>query len=110
MERRSSPRVAVGMKLLVYHLGAPVAIGQLRDVSRRGLFVASDLADIYPQQWLEVELLPRASTHMDRCRFQTWVARCTPEGFGLEVDMFTPSGVNALGALLASTLVGSRVR
>lgn len=92
------------MKLLLYKTGVPVAIGRIRDVSARGLFVETDFDGFNVHQSLEVELLPRCSTHIDRCRFKTVVARRVRGGFGLEADENSDSGYNALSALINNVI------
>jgi hypothetical protein len=90
------------MKLLLYKKGLPVAIGCIRNISRRGLFVETDCVDIHAHQLLEVELLPRTSEPVDRCRFHTRVVRRSAQGIGLEVDEHNAAGGRVLGALMRS--------
>lgn len=104
MDNRTSSRMNVPMKLLLYKTGVPVAIGRIRDVSTRGLFVETDFDGFNVHQSLEVELLPRSSTHIDRCRFRTVVARRVRGGFGLEADENSDTGFNTLAALVNSVL------
>lgn len=106
MDHRDSVRMNVPMKLLLYKMGVPVAIGRIRDVSTRGLFVETEFDGFNVHQSLEVELLPRTSTHIDRCRFKTIVARRVRGGFGLEADDSSDSGHNALTALIDSVVAG----
>jgi len=104
MDLRNSLRMSVPMKLLLYNMGVPVAIGRIRDVSARGLFVETDFDGFTVHQSLEVELLPRSSTHIDRCRFKTVVARRVRGGFGLEADVNSARGFNALTALVDNVM------
>lgn len=85
MEHRHSPRLPANMKILVYRCGLPLAVGWLRNISRRGLFVASDYEGIGPDQLLEIELLEGQGGDAHR-RCRALVAHRTVEGFGLVVD------------------------
>jgi hypothetical protein len=100
MEHRYSPRINLNMKLLLYKTGMPVAIGRIRNASHGGLYVETDFDEIRAHQALEVELLPRASTRIDRCRFRTLVARRERSGCGLEVDENCVQSRSALAALV----------
>lgn len=100
MEHRYSTRVAAGKKLLMYKKGIPVAIGRIMDVSRHGIFVATDYSDVGPHQVLEVEFTLRHFERTERCRFRCIVARVDEEGIGLELDDSSDEGYEALRSLV----------
>lgn len=54
MEHRRAPRHSIHMRTLIYKDGLPLAIGRLRNVSRRGVFVASAYDNVAPDQKLEI--------------------------------------------------------
>ena len=55
MEHRLSKRIFGKLGLLVYKRGLPVATGQIRDASKRGLFIATDYTDLQLNQTVELE-------------------------------------------------------
>jgi hypothetical protein len=102
MEHRYSKRVAAGGKLLIYKKGIPVAIGRITDVSRHGIFVATDYNDVGLHQILEVEFMLRTCDRAERCRFRTIVARRGRDGIGLELEENSDAGYDALRELVNS--------
>lgn len=85
MEHRYSQRTHTSAKLLIYKKGIPVALGLARNISRYGIFVQTDYADISPHELLEVEFL----SNQKDCgaeRFKTIVVHTVEFGFGLEID------------------------
>ena len=102
MEHRYSTRVAAGKKLMIYKKGLPVAIGRITDVSRHGIFVATDFTDVGPHQVLEVEFSLRTFECTERRRFRCIVARVDEEGIGLELDERSDEGYEALRSLVAT--------
>lgn len=97
MEHRYSKRVAAGVKLLIYKKGMPVATGRIKDVSRHGIFVATDYTDVGMHQVLEIEF----NLQGDRNRFRTVVARKADGGIGLELEEGSDEGYEALRSLVS---------
>jgi len=102
MEHRYSKRVAAGVKLLIYKKGIPVATGRIADVSRHGIFVATDYTDVGLHQILEVEFTLRKANIAEPCRFRTIVARRGQGGIGLELEENSDIGYDALRELVNS--------
>jgi hypothetical protein len=86
MEHRYGPRIVANIKALIYQRGLPVAVGQLRNVGRHGMFLASDYDDVAINQPLEIELLTRGTTSAgpDQ-RYKTFVVHKVRGGLGLAI-------------------------
>jgi len=84
MEHRLSKRVKGKLGLLIYKRGMPVAIGQVRDVSSYGLFIATDCSEVELNQTIEIEyrLPDRQQNHQHKLKVH--VVRKTPHGVGVE--------------------------
>ena len=98
MEHRLSKRVQGKLGLLVYKRGMPVATGQIRDASKRGLFIATDYTDVQLNQTVELEFrLPDTQEKRFR-RLKAHVVRKSDRGLGVdfegvENDSFTISSL-----------------
>lgn len=85
MEHRKSPRIEGQLSILVYKRGLPVGTGQIRDASRRGVFIKTDYRDVRLNQPLQLAFqLPesRDSQHT----LTGHVVRHSEHGFGLDFD------------------------
>lgn len=86
MEHRLSKRVQGKLGLLVYRRGMPVATGQIRDASRRGLFIATDYTDVQLNQTLELEFrFPEKHDKQFR-RLKAHVVRKSDQGLGVDFE------------------------
>ncbi|MBW7469863.1 PilZ domain-containing protein [Marinobacter sp. M216] len=86
MEHRLSKRVPGKLGLLVYKRGMPVATGQIRDASKRGLFIATDYSDVQLNQTLEIEFrFPEREERHFR-RLKAHVVRISDKGLGVDFD------------------------
>lgn len=101
MEHRYHPRIPTNIKLLIYRRGIPIATGFVRNVSRGGLHIETDLRHIAVHERLEVELLSRQIPPGQRLRFNTRVAHKVAQGYGLELDEISVA-TEALTSLLVS--------
>lgn len=101
MEHRYNPRVPTNIKLLIYKRGIPIATGFVRNVSRGGLLIETDLRHVSVHERLEVELLSRLIPQGQRLRFNTRVAHKAAQGYGLELDEVSVA-TDTLTTLLAS--------
>ncbi|WP_404365490.1 PilZ domain-containing protein [Marinobacter sp.] len=87
MEHRLTQRYQAGKSLLVYKRGLPIATGTLKDVSKRGMFMVTDLAEVGLHQKLEIEFcIPGKKRDMPR-RIAAVVVRKTENGVGMEFDL-----------------------
>jgi hypothetical protein len=103
MEHRYNTRIPTNIKLLVYRRGIPIATGFVRNVSRGGLLIETDLRHINVHERLEVELLSRLIPLGQRLRFNTRVAHKAAQGYGLELDEISVA-TETLTTLLASAV------
>lgn len=101
MEHRCDKRHSANVKILIYRGGLPMATGWLRNVSRQGLFVASDYDDVAPNQLLEIEILGGRGERDSHRRCRALVAHRTGAGFGLAVDDACTASCELLDDLLA---------
>lgn len=98
MEHRLSKRVQGKLGLLVYKRGMPVATGQIRDASKRGLFIATDYTDIQLNQTVELEFRFPDTQESRFRRLKAHVVRKSDRGLGVdfegvENDSFTISSL-----------------
>ena len=84
MEHRLSKRMPGKLKLLIYRRGMPVATGEIRDASKRGLFIATDYIDVQLNQVLEIELRFPESSQNRFFRIKAHVVRKLDKGLGVE--------------------------
>lgn len=54
MEHRLSQRIEGDLPILVYKRGMPVGTGEIRDASRRGLFIATEYTDVRLNQTIQL--------------------------------------------------------
>lgn len=86
MEHRLSKRVLGKLGLLVYKRGLPVATGQIRDASKRGLFIATDYTDVQLNQTVELEFrFPDKKENAFR-RIKAHVVRKSDLGLGVDFE------------------------
>jgi hypothetical protein len=103
MEHRCSERVTTDLKVLIYKLGIPVAIGRLKNGSKLGFFVETDFADINVLQPLDIEVLLQQGPHnLERYKYTTRVIRKADAGLGLELEHMSVEAAQALDKLLHS--------
>lgn len=101
MEHRCSARSSADIKILIYRYEVPVAIGRIKNGTRHGLFIESDLSDVRPLQQLGIEILVyRSSQKLQRYRFDSIVIHTTEHGFGVELDALTEEAGNQLIEML----------
>ncbi|CAN0606376.1 MULTISPECIES: PilZ domain-containing protein [Marinobacter] len=86
MEHRLSKRILGKLGLLVYKRGLPVATGQIRDASKRGLFIATDYTDVQLNQTVELEFrFPDRKENAFR-RIKAHVVRKCDNGLGVDFE------------------------
>lgn len=86
MEHRLSKRVQGELGLLIYKRGMPVAFGQIKDASLRGLFITTDYDDIQVNQTIEMEFcLPDRQENGFR-KLKAQVARKVHSGLGVDFE------------------------
>ncbi|WP_372987255.1 PilZ domain-containing protein [Marinobacter sp.] len=104
MEHRLSKRVPGKLSILVYKRGMPVATGQVRNASRKGVFVTTDFDDVTLNQTLELELCYPEKTEKPLRRLKAQVVRKSTKGLGLDFDGAEndASGISKLLNWLAS--------
>ncbi len=98
MEHRLSKRVHGKLGLLVYRRGMPVATGQVKDASKRGLFIATDYTDVQLNQTLELEFCFPDNREKQFRKLKAHVVRKSDNGLGVdfegvENDSFTISSM-----------------
>lgn len=97
MEHRCSDRYTANIKILIYRYGIPAAIGRIKNGSRYGLFIDSDLADVHPLQQLGIEILVYQSAQkLQRYKFESIVTHTNEHGFGVELDALGEDAGNQL--------------
>jgi hypothetical protein len=101
VEHRYNPRLPTNIKLLIFRRGIPIATGFVRNISRGGMLIETDLRNVSVHERLEVELLSRLMPHGQRLRFSTRVAHKAAGGYGLELDELSVA-TETLSSLLAS--------
>ncbi len=86
MEHRLSKRIHGKLGLLVYKRGMPVATGQVRDASKRGLFIATDYTDVQLNQTVELEFrIPDKQGKQFR-KLKAHVVRKSDKGLGVDFE------------------------
>lgn len=104
MEHRCSERYAADIKILIYRYDVPVAIGRIKNGTRHGLFIESDLTSVKPLQQLAVEILVTPGPQkLQRYRFTCMVTHTRPHGFGVELDALTEEAGNKLTGMLRAS-------
>jgi putative N-acetylmannosamine-6-phosphate epimerase len=101
MEHRCSDRYTADIKILIHKYQLPVAIGRIKNGSRYGLFIESDLVDVKPLQQLGIEILAYPGTQkLQRYKFDSIVIHTTDHGFGIELDALSEEEEDQLMDLL----------
>lgn len=104
MEHRCSARYNADIKILIYRYEAPVAIGRIKNGTRHGLYIESDLSDVRPLQQLGIEILVyRTARKLQRYRFDSIVIHATAHGFGVELDSLSEEAGNQLTEMLRAS-------
>lgn len=96
MEHRCGQRVRATLKLFIYKRAVPVAVGWVRDLSRKGLFIETDYRDVNLHQPLELEFV----TRMKRMRVFAQVVRKSDGGLAVEIDADHSASVAAMNGLM----------
>ena len=101
MEHRCSERYSADIKVLIYKLNMPIAIGRIKNGNCHGLFIESDLADVRPLQQYGIEIMPVPSTsNSQRLKLDSIVIHSSKQGFGVELDALSQKEASDLMALL----------
>lgn len=104
MEHRCSARYSADIKILIYRYDIPIAIGRIKNGTRYGLYIQSDLADVKPLQQLGIEILVyRSAQKLQRYRFDSIVIHTTEHGFGVELDVLGEEAANQLTEMLRAS-------
>ncbi len=98
MEYRLSKRITGKLGLLLYKRNMPVATGQIRDASERGLFIATSYTDVQLNQTLELEFRFPDKYENSFLKLRGLVVRKSDQGLGVdfsgvENDGFTISAL-----------------
>lgn len=88
MEHRKTKRVPAQIHVLLYQRGLPAAVAMVRNISKCGMFVATDFDDIDINQKVDVEFrLDGESTERSQHQWVgAQVVRKTDFGLALECD------------------------
>ena len=101
MEHRCSARYTADIKILIYRYETPIAIGRIKNGTKHGLFIESDLADVRPLQQLGIEVLVyRSAQKLQRFKFDSIVMHATKHGFGVELDALNEESEDILLEML----------
>ncbi len=102
MEHRCSERLPANITILIYKYDIPVAIGRIKNGTRYGLHIESDMADVAPLQQLGIEILVYRgnANKLQRYKFDSIVIHTTDHGFGVELDALTEETGEQLWELL----------
>lgn len=99
MEHRLSQRIEGQLPILVYKKGMPVGTGEIKDASRRGVFITTDYNDVRLNQTIQLSFrLPEITD--DQQTLNAHVVRRSADGFGLDFD----SAANNTRAIFALIL------
>ena len=85
MEHRLSQRVEGELPILVYKRGIPVATGEIKDASRRGLFIATGCDDVRLNQSIQLSFRFPEQPHQHHT-LKAHVVRCADNGLGVDFD------------------------
>lgn len=80
-EHRTSARFAASAAVLLRRQGVPVVAGEIRNVSRDGLFIAADPVALDRHEHIELQLLSLTAPPLPAL-----VVHCTPQGVGVLID------------------------
>lgn len=86
MEHRLSKRIDGKLGVLVCKRGMPVATGQIRDASNRGLFLVTDYNDVQLNQTLDLKFRCPENQEKQFCRLKGLVVRKSDNGVGVDFD------------------------
>ncbi len=101
MEHRCSRRIPLNINALIYRHGAPVAMGRIKNASGHGLYLETDYHNVRKWQKLELEVfLGRRIKGKERCQVSALVARKSPSGYGLDLEMRNDESCHALLAYI----------
>ncbi len=104
MEHRCSARHPADIKILIFQYDIPVAIGRIKNGTRHGLFIESDLANVKQLQQLGIEILvQRSPQKLQRYRFDSIVMHTTEHGFGVELDNLSDDVADQLMEMLIAS-------
>jgi len=104
MEHRCSARYTGDIKILIYRYDIPVAIGRIKNGTRYGLYIESDLADVKPLHQLVIEILVyRSAQKLQRYRFDSIVIHTNNHGFGVELDALGEEAASQLTEMLRAS-------
>ena len=85
MEHRLSQRIEGQLPILVYKKGMPVGTGEIKDASRRGVFVTTDYNNVRLNQTIQLGFrLPEITEGHQT--LTAHVVRRSKDGFGLDFD------------------------
>lgn len=101
MEHRLSRRIDCDIELLIMKKGIPAAVGRIKNISRHGMFIATDYQQAGIWQPVELELLAALPTCKGPRRFRMIVTRKTGKGLGVELERIESEQAETL-ALLAT--------
>lgn len=98
MEHRLSRRVDCDLELLIVRAGVPAAFGRVLNISRHGMFIATDYRQIGVWQAIDLELLSIPGSHALR-RLRMVVTRKAGNGLGVELEQTSGDGASTLALL-----------
>jgi len=109
MEHRCGERLSVNLNILIHRYGMPVAQGRIKNASSHGLFIESDLAEVYPLQQYTIEIMAApGSTHGQRKKFDSIVIHRNARGFGVELESLSMQDRAHLTELFAHQNIAKR--
>lgn len=85
MEHRLSQRIDGPLPILVYKRGMPVGTGEIRDASRRGVFISTGYREIRLNQIIQLAFRLQELADGQQT-LNAHVVRCSEKGFGLDFD------------------------
>ncbi|NMT63615.1 PilZ domain-containing protein [Marinobacter orientalis] len=86
MEHRLSKRTNGKLGVLVCKRGMPVATGQIRNASNRGLFIVTDYTDVQLNQALDIEFHFPDKQEKQFRQLKGLVVRKSENGIGIDFD------------------------
>jgi len=102
MEHRLSRRVDCDIELLIVKKGIPAAFGRVSNISRHGMFIATDYQQAGVWQPLDIELL---SVCNGSRRLRMVVTRKTADGLGVELEQESSDQAEILALLVTNAYV-----
>lgn len=100
MEHRSNSRTTASINLLIYKLGAPVALGVTRDISSVGMFMQTSYVSAGQDPVLEFELLYSRKGPGGRQRYRALITKQRDDGLVLEFDEECAHDARKLAAMV----------